>query len=165
VLRWLIDNQDALVHPVPGGVPDRVRTLRLIGWPVSGMADADVEQIRSVLLDRSESESHSEYYQKADSEELLEFVTEDMATLLEAGVMLDGSDGVADSLWSEWGYLIDLDAATFEVYRGFQQAPHTAGRFADRPSAQEGYYPVALVASWSLANLPSRAEFMALPGA
>jgi hypothetical protein len=99
----------------------------------------------------------------ASIEELLEFATYDLDTLLQAGIIVDGSGYPVDSLVSEWGYLIDLDTATFEVYRGFQNQAHTAGRFAHRPPAHENYYPVALVASWPLADLPDRASFLALP--
>ncbi len=81
--------------------------------------------------------------------------------MLDAGLTWDGSDFPSDSLFCEWGYLIDLGAATFEVYRGFQRAPHTAGRYAERPRVRDGYHPVALVASWSFADLPDGDTFLA----
>ena len=87
-----------------------------------------------------------------------------MALTLEAGVVEDASGFANDSLWAEWGYIVDLDARVFEVYRGFQQSRHSSGRFADREPAMHAltgpYYPVALAASWPLNELPSDDDFV-----
>ncbi len=97
--------------------------------------------------------------------------------MLEAGVIEDASGFPLDSLFAEYGYVIDLDGdGMFEVYVGFQHKPHKLGRFASRDShltEQEAarkanprlealgiYYPVALAARWPLADLPSEAEFI-----
>ena len=54
---------------------------------------------------------------------------------------------LSDSLFCEWAYIINLDDGLFEVYRGFQRAPHLLGRYhwdvipSDRGNQ---YYPVAL---------------------
>jgi hypothetical protein len=92
--------------------------------------------------------------------------------ILRAGISPDAASFPADSLFCEWAYVVDLDGdGRFEVYQGFQHSPHDKGRFADREPAERGgsgvgtYYPVALVASWPLAQLPDRDEFLrAMPG-
>lgn len=70
----------------------------------------------------------------------------------------------ADSLWCEWAWVIDLDAKTFEGYRGFNTAPLTpADRFfflAGQGSSR-GYYGVKLAAKWSLDQLPTDEDFLA----
>lgn len=53
----------------------------------------------------------------------------DMRKTLDAGVMVDGQSFAHDSLFCEWGYVIDLDHNIFEVYRGFQDEPHDEGAF------------------------------------
>src|SRR5205085_10459690 len=75
--------------------------------------------------------------------------------------MIEGADFPLDSLFCEWAYVIDLDNQKFEVYRGFQTAPHSDGRFATRfdPAdatsvVGETYYPVRKLVDFSLANLP-----------
>lgn len=65
----------------------------------------------------------------------------------------------ADSLLNEGTYVIDLDAGTFEVYGGYQTEQHEAGRFAS-VTPREGYYPVRLVKTYPLADLPTEAEFL-----
>jgi hypothetical protein len=157
VLGWLTDNRDALLHPQPGGVLDRIRALRLIP-DYTALTPADIERIAAALRQNTETE-HLVGDDPGDGEEVLEYATYDLDTLPHVGIMEDGSSFPTASLYCEWGYLIDLDTATFEVYRGFQKAPHDAGRFAHRPSANDGFYPVALVASWPLTALPDFNQF------
>ena len=71
----------------------------------------------------------------------------------------DEIDFVRDSLFNEGTYVIDLDSRVFEVYVGFQESPHNDGRFASQQD-ERGYYPVRLVKSYSLDNLPTTEEFL-----
>ncbi|HZM81243.1 MAG TPA: hypothetical protein VFC19_36420 [Candidatus Limnocylindrales bacterium] len=87
------------------------------------------------------------------------------SAILQAGVAIDASDVPLDSVWTEWGYLLDFDTNRFEVYRGSQYQPHTEGRFASRTpfaDANDGFdcYSCALVAAWPLTALPTCGEFM-----
>ncbi len=164
VLDWLTRHQDALLHPVPGGVPDQVRALRLVADETE-LTPTEIERIRGLLCDRADNAAHRAWLEKVSEEEVVEMASYDLDALLDAGMLLDGSDCPMDSLIAEWGYLTDLDASTFEVYRGLQQAPHAAGRFALRTPAREQYHPVSLVACWPLADLPNRNGFLTLPGA
>lgn len=82
----------------------------------------------------------------------------DPQAILECGIMLDNHDFVRDSLFCEWGYVVNLDEETLEVYRGFQEKPHAKGRFAKllpRPSST--YYPIALVKTFKLAKATEKA--------
>ena len=121
---------------------------------------------------------------------LLRNLQGDLAGTLEAGVMIDNKGFPIDSLFCEWGYLIDLDNEVFQVYRGFQKSPSTKGRWAGRPNdedraldlkwAQEQldagkinqgqfeyytrpteYYAVQLVGEFPLATLPDEDGFLA----
>lgn len=83
-----------------------------------------------------------------------------LTAILISGYILDAAGFPLDSLWCEWGYLIDLDQQRFEVYQGFQEAPHNEGRWGGRTGITREYYPVRLVASWSLDELPSDAAFL-----
>lgn len=55
----------------------------------------------------------------------------DLAENLRIGFMTNGVRFGEDSLFCEWGYLVNLDDETVEVYRGFQKEPHTGGRWSD----------------------------------
>lgn len=79
--------------------------------------------------------------------------------ILAAGVMEDASNFPADSLWAEYGYVVDFDAQALEVYVGFQGRPHSEGRFASMQPRENDYHPVRLAVSWPLSKLPSDAEF------
>lgn len=85
--------------------------------------------------------------------------------ILEAGVLCDAGQFPRDSLFAEWGYVVDFDASVFEAYRGLQKQPHSRGRFASRETWTYGsptttYYPVALAVSWPLGDLPTEEEFL-----
>lgn len=82
------------------------------------------------------------------------------AAMLAAGVIEDGSSFPADSLFAEWGYVVDFDAKAFEVYVGFQRGRHSDGRFASMTPNRDGYYPVRLIKSWPLDDLPSTEAFV-----
>lgn len=78
----------------------------------------------------------------------------DPDAILKAGYMMDGSSFLADSLFCEWAYIVNLDEKTFEVYKGFQDKKHNKGRYASMPKREE-YYPVALVGTFPLAKIPN----------
>jgi hypothetical protein len=85
---------------------------------------AQKERARSVgTVDTDVSEqSENDWYC------LLRGAQGDLRKTLDVGVMVDGANFANDSLFCEWGYVIDLDNRIFEVYRGFQEEPHE-GRF------------------------------------
>jgi hypothetical protein len=85
--------------------------------------------------------------------------------ILKAGFYEDAKEFPLDSLFCEWGYLVDLDAEVLEVYQGFQTAQPTKGRWADEIGTTPGYAPVQLVARWSFKELPTDAAFLALGSA
>lgn len=80
----------------------------------------------------------------------------DFFDIVGLGLALDGSD------WpylgtTEWGYVIDFDAETFEVYIGFQNEEHSRGRYAQAPHALP---PLKLIVSWFLDALPSEEDMI-----
>ena len=76
---------------------------------------------------------------------------------LEAGLMPDGRGFVADSLFCEYAYVVNLDDNLLEFYTGFQGLPHEQGRYAKDPVKTGGrkqFYPVALVGQFPLDAIP-----------
>lgn len=82
---------------------------------------------------------------------------------LGCGYIEDHHTFPTDSLFCEWGYLVDLDKGVFEVYEGFQKERPTTGRWAGLPDdSRNEYYAVKLVGSWPLDALPTDEELVAL---
>lgn len=82
--------------------------------------------------------------------------------ILEAGYFEDAKDFPLDSLFCEYGYLVDLDGEHLEVYEGFQRAPVTSGRWAGRQGDDPEYYPVRLRMRIAFDALPADREFVDL---
>lgn len=71
----------------------------------------------------------------------------------------------ADSIFCEYAYVIDFDKNTFEAYKGFNKEPlDPSERFASLPRDKHSseYYQCKLLKSFSLFDLPSEEEFLAL---
>lgn len=153
VLAWLREK----VEKHPASLRSEAAALRMVSSD-DPVTDEDIAHLKQFHNDTVSTGSEREWYA------LLRETQGDPEAMLKAGVAEDASGFPLDSLFCEWGYLIDLDAETFEVYTGFQKATHDEGRFAGRFEREERrgddqYYPVRLVASWPLSDLPSAAEF------
>ncbi len=147
-------------------VRQQAADLRVVA-PDSSPTDEDVERLHGYADTGVSSGNIREWYV------LLRGTQGNPALMLEAGVIEDAGEFPLDSLFAEWGYVIDFDANVFEVYKGFQDAPHELGRFASRTFSEgderersknfftgNSYHPCALVASFPLDLLPSAKLFL-----
>lgn len=64
-----------------------------------------------------------------------------------------GEEFMKDSLYCEWGYVINLDENILEIYKGFQNAPQD-NRYHVAEPCRMGYYNVTLVKSYPLSSIP-----------
>jgi len=149
VFSWLIGAETDM-----DALRQAVRELRVV-TPGSSPTTADIERVRQHDDIRVPERTPEDWYG------LLAETQGKPDLILLAGIVEDVSDFPLNSVACEWGYVVDLDADTFEVYRGHQDEPHEAGRFAARANPEIGCYPIALVASWPLADLPHHDAFLA----
>lgn len=160
VLGWL-RNQD------PDFLRMQVKALQVVD-PDSTPTPEQIKKLRRYAVTDVSTGNLEEWYV------LLRHTQGDPAAILDAGYLIDGGEFPADSLYCEYAYVVDTDKGVFEAYRGFQREPHTDGRFAGRPldEAEQArriralgstytYYPVRLVASWELTELPEPEAFLA----
>lgn len=148
ILEWLR-------HEHHGYAERRARELRPIDSTIPPTA-ADIERLAPYTDLTVSRRSTDDWYC------LLRGTHGNPAAILDAGWFMSAPTFPTDSLFAEYGYVIDFDTRVFESYVGFQNAPHAHGRFAGRaPTGAAGYYPVALMASWPLSALPTDDEFLA----
>lgn len=88
--------------------------------------------------------------------------------LLGIGYWPENNEFINDSLFCEWGYIINLDANELEVYEGFQTKGHSNGRYTEdfdpdkwNPTHRDTYYwPCALLTTFPLTHLPTDDGFL-----
>jgi len=74
-------------------------------------------------------------------------------------LMIDSHTFLADSLFCEWAYIINLDEGVLECYRGFNKDAKAPGRYA--ALKDRDYQGVALVKTYPLSSLPDNGSFEA----
>ena len=71
-------------------------------------------------------------------------------------------DFIANGLFCEWVYVVDLDSGMFEIYQGSQIRP-SENRFSSMfEGTINGYYPPKLVATYPLDELPTDSQLQLL---
>lgn len=174
-ITFVIDGQEKTAYNHSDSYPDYLG-VQVLKWLRGADIPAVTEEARALRVAPADSTPTAEDVQRLlkyanlgvgeQSPEdwycLLRETQGEPGAMLDAGVIEDASDFPTDSLFAEWGYVIDFDAQVFEVHRGFQHSRPAAGRFADRAGSTEGYYPVGLLASYPFAGLPDENAIRAL---
>lgn len=76
--------------------------------------------------------------------------------------MIDNADFILDSLFCEYGYIINLDTNRLEIYRGFQKVADPTNRYTIEHEIAEGnmgYYPCKMVAEIDLKMIQGLGDF------
>jgi len=76
---------------------------------------------------------------------------------IQAGYMSDGHEFIRDSLFCEWGYIVNLDEGTLEIYKGFQKQKPIKSRYTEKLKGEK-YYPCELIRTVSLKEVISMSE-------
>lgn len=100
---------------------------------------------------------------------LLRNLQGELKKTLRSGYIEHKPEWIADSLYCEYGYIVNLDENTFEVYVGFQHEKdkNPQNRYRDMPLAKYSsdsiYYPCKLVATFKLDSIPKDWDRIAFP--
>lgn len=141
---------------------------------------AQIKQLAQYTDSMVDGSNENSWYQ------LLRHTQGDWKAILDSGYIESVDYFPLDSLFCEWGYVVDLDRDVLEVYRGFQKWVPTTGRWAGRPTQEEDievykqhlkeakkagrdpwrpevseFKAIALVGSFPLFDLPTDEDFLA----
>lgn len=76
----------------------------------------------------------------------------------EVSLMIDNEDFLKDSLFCEWGYVINLDKKVLEVWRGFTKTPQENRYKIEK--TEETYFNCELLKEYPLNDLPTEDQFL-----
>lgn len=124
---------------------EKVRKLRMVSESAKPSTE-DIERLSKFADTNVSTGSLEEWYV------LLHDTQGDLEATLQSGYMIDSFAFGFDSLFCEWGYVIDLDRNEFVVYEGFQNSTTDKGLWANG-QIDNGYGPIAHVATFPLIGL------------
>ena len=88
----------------------------------------------------------------------------ELISTIKAGYMADNENFIKDSLFCEWGYIVNFDENVLEVYRGFQKVKENVyGRYKDHEPEKgdsTAYYACSLIKTYPLDSLPTDKDFI-----
>lgn len=141
---------------------DHARNLAVyLNMVTDEVPPTDAEIARCVSLDSTETpEAAGKLGDNPSWYWLLRGTQGNPEKILKVGFMEDAANFPHDSLFCEWGYLVDFDEKALEVYKGSQREWHTLGRFYREEDRDQEWKSVALVESYPFDGLPSDGEFL-----
>jgi len=172
-----IDSEDKLAYNHSDSYPEHLGTdivkfcvekTEAIDWLKIRKLARGLKDVPEVETAEEKRRKHFQYSAKMTdtAEEALEkirMLVEEgnniLHKILNRGTYEKSNGFITDSLYCQYGYIVNLDSMTLELYKGEQMAPHQKGRYADNegyvtPGCQATYYPCALVGEYSVFDIP-----------
>jgi len=109
--------------------------------------DSDVDNIREDFkkIELVEDGDNNNYHDLRD-------LQGDLDGYSKVGKMIDNQSFLHDSLFCEWGYIINMNTKKLEIYRGFSDGK-VKGRYKDVEKDKNGYGGVSLLKSIPLEDV------------
>ena len=145
--------KDYLTEGTLDGMAENVRRIKFVNSS-DKPTEADFEKYSAFSAHVSTGE---------DWYSLLRNMQGSIKDILKYEIMIERADFIWDSLFCEYGYIINLDTNKFEVYRGNQSVVHYEGRYGGEvpepfPYASgyktDKYYGCRLVEEFDLNDIP-----------
>lgn len=109
------------------------------------------------------TEEQKAWFNKYITRDLGAVILDSVANSTDTEIILKNSiNFINDVIFCEYGYVIDFDLGTFEVYKGFNETPLEPGDRFFEFETENGYNPIKLIVSYKLNNLPTVEEFLNL---
>lgn len=170
-----VNGKDKLTYNQYDGYPtgvgkqvyEQIRALiKQHGWDGVVKLATKLKQVKSDKeFTKKEKEKYGDLWQQVDTSKsmyaLLRGLQGDLGAMLERGIMTKHNNFIKESLFCEWAYILNVDEKTFEIYKGFQTAPHTKGRYA-KCKADFGYYACALIHTIDLSGFDGFVNVMTI---
>jgi hypothetical protein len=130
---------------------NKVNGLKLVKESMTPTSD-EIEKYKNVADVKVANQSLTDWYCL-----LRNFQFGDILWAIETGEvahMIDNFEFLKDSLFCEYAYIIDLDNMLLSYYEGSQKEPSVTNLPVEM-KADDGYYPVKLMDSFPLEDLPA----------
>ena len=112
------------------------------------LSDKDVVDFNEKFENKSYKLSDFPEFSRDTGSDILKLILDSQGLKLQNSISFSG-----DSLFCEYGYVVDFDKETFEFYKGYNKKEET-GRFKEYLDEKSSYTPITLVGSWNLKELP-----------
>jgi len=155
---------DFLVNEMNNSLPKLIKECKILTEEEYDLRVSDLigENKEWITMEESEilKNNFPETHRDTSGADLLKLIQEKGSIKTRNGI-----DFAKDSLFCEWCYVIDFDKNVFEIYKGFNEQPLSKNdRFFDfklnNIAGKDVYYPVSLLKSYALNNLPTENEFL-----
>lgn len=128
--------------------------FNLLKEKVSKLKWLSEEKIKELLIDNNWSRKYP-YLSRDLGGDIIQYVFEN-----DVEGLINKENFAGDSLFCEWGYVVDLDKNTFEVYEGFNKLKLDENDRFFKINGVDGYEPIKLVKSYFLFDLPTKNKFI-----
>lgn len=149
IVAWIREDKDWEL------MKERIRNLTKVNDKEDEASEEEQERYMEYYVESKSRQAPSDWYcllRKLQFAGILEEIYTG-----EVEHFIDNTSFIYKSFFCEWGYIINLDEETFEIFEGFQEKPdpeNPLGQEAYRAEMGGKFYPCKPVERFPLSNIP-----------